>query len=127
MRRRLVPFLLGLAAGLAAAFLLDRRHGVTALVKRRSRSGAATDDVSLARKVETHIFRPHDAPKGDVSVDVEAGVVYLRGIADEPWRTRFAEDAAKVSGISGVKNLLHAPGTPAPPAPPRGAITERDD
>jgi len=127
MRRRLVlPLLLGLAAGLATAFLLDRRHGVTALVKRRRRSGGATDDVSLARKVETHIFRSHDAPKGDVSVDVEAGVVYLRGIADEQWRTRFGEDAANVPGVKGVRNLLHASGTPAPPAPPRGAITERD-
>ena len=39
----------------------------------------APDDVTLARKVETHIFRAHDAPKGTVSVDVQAGVAYLRG------------------------------------------------
>ena len=31
------------------------------------------DDVTLARKVETEIFRDVNAPKGDVSVDVQAG------------------------------------------------------
>jgi osmotically-inducible protein OsmY len=129
MRRRLVPILIGgvtVTLALAAALLLNRRHGAAAIVKRRKRAHAATDDVSLARKVETHIFRPHDAPKGDVSVDVEAGIVYLRGVADEQWRTRFGEEAAKVPGVTGVRNLLHAFGTPTPPAPPRRAMTDRD-
>src|SRR4051794_28268954 len=85
----------------------------------------ADDDVSLARKVETQVFRDADAPKGDVSVDVQAGVVYLRGTADDAWSARLAEEAAKVDGIEGVKNLLHRPGTPAPAAEPRGAIGER--
>jgi len=84
------------------------------------------DDVTLARKVETEIFRAPDAPKGDVSVDVQAGVASLRGeVADEQWITRLEEDAEKVDGIKGVNNLLHPPGTPAPAAEPRGAITER--
>ena len=38
------------------------------------------DDVTLARKVETEIFRDPNAPKGQVSIDVQAGVVYLRGV-----------------------------------------------
>jgi osmotically-inducible protein OsmY len=81
------------------------------------------DDVTLARKVETEIFRDADAPKGDVSVDVQAGVVYLRGmISDEQWIERLADEAKKVDGVKGVKNLLHRPGTPAPAAEPRGAI-----
>jgi osmotically-inducible protein OsmY len=84
------------------------------------------DDVTLARKVETEIFRDADAPKGQVSVDVQAGVVYLRGIvADESWIERLADDAKKVDGIKGVKSLLHRPGTPAPAAEPRGAVSER--
>jgi osmotically-inducible protein OsmY len=75
------------------------------------------DDVTLARKVETEIFRDADAPKGDVSVDVQAGVAYLRGtVADQAWIDRFADEATKVDGIKGVKNLLHRPGTPAPAA-----------
>jgi osmotically-inducible protein OsmY len=73
------------------------------------------DDVTLAHKVETEIFRDADAPKGDVSVDVQKGVVNLRGmVADEQWIARLAEDAGKVDGVKDVKNLLHQPGTPAP-------------
>ena len=70
--------------------------------------------------------------KGDVSVDVAAGVVYLRGeVADEQWITRSATRREKVDGVKGVENLLHRPGTPAPrrlsslrgpPAVPRAAI-----
>jgi osmotically-inducible protein OsmY len=83
------------------------------------------DDVTLARKVETEIFRANDAPKGDVSVDVQAGVVYLRGmLADDQWIERLADEAKKVDGVKGVKNLLHRPGTPAPAAEPRGAVTD---
>ena len=83
------------------------------------------DDVTLARKVETEIFRAADAPKGDVSVDVQAGVVYLRGTAEDAWIARLADEAGRIDGVKGVKNLLHRPGTPAPAAEPRGAFTER--
>jgi osmotically-inducible protein OsmY len=84
------------------------------------------DDVTLARKVESEIFRAADAPKGDVSVDVQAGVANLRGVvADEAWITKLADDAKKVDGIKGVNNLLHRPGTPAPAPEPRGAVTDR--
>jgi osmotically-inducible protein OsmY len=73
------------------------------------------DDVTLARKVETEIFRAPDAPKGDVSVDVQHGVAHLRGeVADEQWITRLGQEAEKVEGVKGVENLLHRPGTPAP-------------
>jgi osmotically-inducible protein OsmY len=84
------------------------------------------DDVTLARKVETEIFRDAAAPKGQVSVDVQAGVVYLRGtVDDDAWIDRLADEAKNVDGIKGVKNLLHRPGTPAPAAEPRGAVQDR--
>jgi osmotically-inducible protein OsmY len=82
------------------------------------------DDVTLARKVETEIFRPHDAPKGTVSVDVQAGVAYLRGEAPPEWIDRLAAAARAVDGIEGVKNLLHSPGTPTPAAEPRFLAAE---
>ena len=73
------------------------------------------DDMTLADRVRSEIFRPQDAPKGDVSVNVQDGVAYLRGtVPDEAWIERLGKDARKVTGISGVKNLLHTPGTPAP-------------
>jgi osmotically-inducible protein OsmY len=84
------------------------------------------DDVTLARKVETEIFRAADAPKGSVSVDVQAGVATLRGEVDEQqWVERLGDEAGHVQGIQGVQNLLHTPGTPAPEAEPRGLAEER--
>jgi osmotically-inducible protein OsmY len=84
------------------------------------------DDVTLARKIETEIFRPTDAPKGGVSVDVQAGVAYLRGeVPTQEWIDRLGDEARKVSGVSGVKNLLHTPGTPTPTAEPRFLASEQ--
>ena len=78
------------------------------------------DAVTLADRVRSEIFRDADAPKGSVSVDVQDGVVYLRGeVAEQSWIDRLADEARKVDGITGVKNLLHAPGTPAPAAESR--------
>jgi osmotically-inducible protein OsmY len=84
------------------------------------------DDVTLARKVETEIFRAADAPKGSVSVDVQAGVATLRGeVPEQSWIERLGDEAGRVDGIKGVQNLLHTPGTPAPDAEPRGFAAER--
>jgi osmotically-inducible protein OsmY len=73
------------------------------------------DDATLARKVETEIFRPASAPKGAVDVNAENGVVYLRGEVDTSDMVRDLEKAARcVQGVKDVENLLHLPGTPAP-------------
>ena len=72
------------------------------------------DDITLTRKVETELFRPADAPKGQVNVNVEDGVVYLRGEVEQPEIIDDLEGRArKVQGVRGVENLLHVPGTPA--------------
>ena len=81
-------------------------------------SRGTPDDVTLARKVETEIFRPADAPKGAVSVNAENGVVFLRGVVDDPaWIERLETQARQVDGVAEVRNLLHLPGTEAPVAP----------
>jgi len=83
------------------------------------------DDATLADRVRSEIFRAADAPKGSVSVDVQAGVAYLRGEVDSrDWIDRLGKDAHKVQGIDGVKNLLHVPGTPTPTAEPRSVASE---
>jgi osmotically-inducible protein OsmY len=71
-------------------------------------------DVGLARKVESEIFRAADAPKGNVSVNVENGVVTLRGEVERDWIERLGREAESVGGVQAVRNLLHTPGTPAP-------------
>ncbi len=73
------------------------------------------DDVTLARKVETEIFRGPDVPKGRINVNVENGVVVLRGEADRPELIDdLVAKARSVQGVRDVENLLHLPGTPAP-------------
>jgi osmotically-inducible protein OsmY len=90
-------------------------HGVAPTMPGK---GEAPDDVALARKVESEIFRSADAPKGAVSVNAENGVVFLRGVVDDrDWIERLAADAQNVDGVAEVRNLLHLPGTDAPTAP----------
>jgi osmotically-inducible protein OsmY len=73
------------------------------------------DDTTLARKVETEIFRDGDAPKGSVLVNVAEGTVSLRGEVESPDMIEALVDKARsVHGVRGVENLLHLPGTPAP-------------
>jgi len=138
--RTVLSFALGAAAGAAAVRFLPASAGRKAAAAASSAASAAStqaqhtanavkgvahsvtpgkqepmDDMTLADRVRTEIFRPADAPKGGVSVDVQDGVAYLRGeVPDEQWVERFGQDARKVTGISGVKNLLHTPGTSAP-------------
>src|SRR5947199_6082033 len=68
------------------------------------------DDVTLARKVETEIFRGADVPKGQINVNAEDGVVYLRGEVETDLAQELAAKAGEVQGVLGVENLLHAPG-----------------
>jgi osmotically-inducible protein OsmY len=73
------------------------------------------NDPALARKVESEIFRAADVPKGDVVVNVEDGVVYLRGqVPDEGMIERLVTEAGEVDGVQRVESLLHAAGSPAP-------------
>jgi hypothetical protein len=131
-----ISFALGLAAGAAAAHFLDPDSGRRR--RNRTRGQAVSkithavmptdkpDDATLAHKVETEIFRASDAPKGSVSVDVQAGVATLRGEVREPqWIDRLGDEAGHVRGIQGVQNLLHTPDTPTPEPEPRGLAAER--
>jgi osmotically-inducible protein OsmY len=66
------------------------------------------NDPALASKVESEVFRDEEIPKGKINVNVEYGVVYLRG--EVPDRERMDELVArtrKVEGVQGVENLTH--------------------
>jgi osmotically-inducible protein OsmY len=77
--------------------------------------GAQINDATLARKVESIIFRAPDAPKGKVSVNVEDGVVYLRGeLESRDEIDELVKAANGVDGVRRVENLLHLPAEPAP-------------
>jgi BON domain len=73
------------------------------------------DDVTLAHKVESIVFRDSRFPKGQISINAEQGEVFLRGEIDRPELIRdLVEAVRKVPGVRSVENLLHLPGTPAP-------------
>jgi hypothetical protein len=101
------------AATAAGGLLLLRRRRRSA--DDAGRSTGDLNDPSLARKVETEIFRPADAPKDSVNVNVEHGVVFLRGeVADSGQIEKLEQAALAVEGVKRVENLLHGPGEPAP-------------
>ena len=67
----------------AGRSVASEAYGVTQKVTHRREDEKDLDDVTLARKVETEIFRDADAPKGQVDVNVVDGVVFLRGEVEE--------------------------------------------
>jgi osmotically-inducible protein OsmY len=103
---------------------LDRRAHYTAgsatgRFKRMSNTGGAREpapnEAALAAKVESVIFRPEDAPKGRVSVNVEDDVVVLRGEVEEQDQIdTLVRSAEQVEGVAEVRNLMHLPGEPVP-------------
>jgi osmotically-inducible protein OsmY len=76
---------------------------------------APEDDTTLARKVETEVFRGPEVPKGDIVVDAVDGVVTLRGqVPAASMKDELERKARDVTGVRDVQNLLHLPGEDAP-------------
>jgi osmotically-inducible protein OsmY len=91
----------------------DLRGRILKLAHRRERV-KDFDDGTLARRVETEIFRAADAPKGTVNVNAQEGVVQLRGEVESAECMRDLVDMTRrVQGVRAVENLLHLPGAPA--------------
>jgi hypothetical protein len=73
------------------------------------------DEVELAHKVETEIFRDGTIDKGRLNINAERDVVFLRGTAPTLEEIAGIEDRVrKIDGVRHVVNLLHLPGTTAP-------------
>jgi len=117
-RDRLLAFFrrTGSQAGRAGEAAKSQAYGVRQkAVHLREGTNDQPDDATLAHKVETELFRDADVPKGDINVNAENGVVYLRGeVADESLVEALGKSARKIQGVREVENLLHTPGTPAP-------------
>jgi BON domain len=108
------------------------RDGGTAFIRRRARNAGhlaayargrarrAThlrekpkdfDDATLADKVKSELFRPADVPKGHINVNVQHGVVQLRGEVARPELIDDLEGRVRrIHGVREVENLLHPPG-----------------
>jgi len=82
---------------------------VEALRSKAAPEKGAANDQQLAERVKSEIFQPADAPKDKVSVNVERGVVYLRGeVPKEGDISKLVKQANAVDGVNGVESLLHS-------------------
>ncbi len=80
------------------------------------------NDPALEAKVESELFRDADAPKDKVVLDVQEGVVHLRGELDSSEQIEaLARRVSEIPGVRGVENLLHLPGQAPPSKQDRGA------
>jgi len=76
--------LIGLGAALTYFFHPEQGAGRRAQVRHRIKGLLGSteerpDDVTLARQVESELFRDEQVPKGQINVNAENGKVYLRG------------------------------------------------
>ncbi len=101
----------GRAAGRAGRGVAAEAYGLKQKATHLREEPKTFDDQTLKAKVESEVFRPADSPKGEVSVNVEEGVVYLRGQLDDPSLIEELERRVRsVQGVERVENLLHTPG-----------------
>ena len=80
----------------------------------RSPDTRPLDDGSLTDRVGSIVFRDATFPKGNVNVNVERGIVVLRGeVPDTATRERLVAEVEAVDGVWSVRDLLHLPGEEA--------------
>jgi len=122
-RRALLADWLGARArrGWRTVNQISARTGTTAaafpqrMVQLRTMRPRPADDLTLRDRVESEVFRNPDLPKGQINLDVESGVVTIRGQVENAYQIANVEKAVlKVPGVAGVENLLHVAGTSAP-------------
>jgi osmotically-inducible protein OsmY len=98
--------------------VVDKAKGLVAEATPSGRDAAELNDPGLAAKVESELFKPADAPKGAVDVNVEDGVVFLRGELESRERIEELRDrAAHIDGVREVASRLHVAGEPTPGRP----------
>jgi hypothetical protein len=69
------------------------------------------DDATLTDRVQSIVFRDASVPKGRLNVNVERGIVVLRGeVTDDATRSRLIAAVEEVDGVWSVRDLLHLPG-----------------
>jgi osmotically-inducible protein OsmY len=84
----------------------------------RSGDYVAPNDETLQQKVESEVLGRADVPKGSYVLNVEDGVVVLRGQVETSDQINHLESLVrKVDGVIDVENLLHVKGTPPPNKP----------
>jgi osmotically-inducible protein OsmY len=69
--------------------------------------GSSPDDLIVTDRVKTELFGAVDVPSGQVNLNVEDGVVFLRGNVEDPEKIEeLVGLAGAVEGVVRVVNLL---------------------
>jgi osmotically-inducible protein OsmY len=90
-------------------------YGVAKKVQHLREEPKEFDDATLANKVRSEALRGEDVRAGQINVNVQDGVVQLRGELERPELIdELVGRVRKVQGVRDVENLLHLPGTKAP-------------
>ncbi|HYN68578.1 MAG TPA: BON domain-containing protein [Candidatus Eisenbacteria bacterium] len=108
---------LGRRAGHVGRWLASDVSGLGQRIRNVGEPAEPLDEVDLAHKVETELFRDRKVDKGRLNINAERDVVFLRGTAKTLEEISDIEDRVrKIDGVRHVVNLLHLPGsTPAAP------------
>jgi gas vesicle protein len=84
---------------------------ISAMRAPRSLDIRPTDDATLTDRISSSVFRDPSLPKGSINMNVERGVVVLRGeVPDQATRERLVAEVEAVDGVWNVRDLLHLPG-----------------
>ena len=77
-------------------------------------STGPVEDSALQATVESKVLRGDRYPKGEMSVEVDGGVVTLRGQADSAQqRSELVAEVTALPGVRSVVDHLHLPGEDA--------------
>lgn len=73
------------------------------------------NDATISDRVQSELFADPAVPKGSLNVNVEHGIVVLRGeVADDAMRRQIVERTERIEGVWSVRDLMHLPGETAP-------------
>ena len=90
-------------------------YGASRKVQHLKQESKDFDDATLADKIRSEVFRDPDVPKGKLNVNVQNGVVQLRGeVPRADLIDELVAETRKVQGVRDVESLLHVPGAEAP-------------
>ena len=105
----------GRRAGRVARYGISTAAALGERMTRQARSYVPPNDATLQAKVESELFRDASIPKGRMNINVENGVVILRGVGDSPEQIeRIVAATRAIAGVRDVHSLLHLPDAPAP-------------
>jgi osmotically-inducible protein OsmY len=89
-------------------YRVSQAEGKVEALKSKARPAKpAENDQQLTERVKSELFQPAGAPKGSVNVNVENGIVYLRGEVKRRGEIEKLEKRARsIDGVRDVENLL---------------------